>query len=113
MGVIAVLWAYPLLWIFSLSLRSNEALMVDTGGLLRGPFTFQNYLDLAVQARVPRWFLNSLVVTSISTVLVLVFATLAASFVHLVATFAEPDVGATTGEASGPLARRPAGPGRR
>lgn len=74
---VALFFALPLLWTLSLSLRTESSLLRSTSGLLPTPFTLENYRTVLFSSRLPRWFLNSLVVASGHVLLVLILASLA------------------------------------
>ncbi len=76
-GIAAYVWAYPLLWSISLSLRTNEELMSGVGGLLVESPTLINYWNVFATSLTPRWFFNSFVVATSVTILHVSFATLA------------------------------------
>lgn len=80
-GVLAFLWSVPTIFMLSLSLQSDQLLIVSTAnlalGLLPWPLTFENYQRLLSYDDTPRWFLNSLVVSAVSTSLVLLLSSLA------------------------------------
>ena len=78
LAIIAIAWFLPVLWTVSLSLRPEEALVRSTSGLLPIPFTLENYQKVLISSMVPRWFLNSVVVSVIHTVLVITVSALAA-----------------------------------
>ena len=73
----AIVWIAPLVWVFVLSIKPNEDLMLGRGSILLPPFTLQNYIHLAETSLVFRWFQNSLIVAGGTTVLVLILSTLA------------------------------------
>lgn len=81
LGALAFLWSVPTLFMVSLSLQSDERLIVSTAnvafGLLPWPVTIENYLRLLSYDDTPRWFLNSLVVSFTSTALVVLLSSLA------------------------------------
>lgn len=66
-GFAAVVWLTPLLWMVSLSLSSNEALQTETTSLVPIEPTVSNYGDVLDIGLTPRWLLNSLLVTGITT----------------------------------------------
>lgn len=81
MVVLAAVWMMPLLWMFSLSFQPNELLARDTGhtlyGLLPYPFTLDNYAALFDLGKTPNWFLNSVIVSGLTTLLVLAISSMA------------------------------------
>lgn len=74
--VIAATIIYPLWFVVVTSLRPNSDYLADPFGL-PGVWTLDNYVTLANSYGLGRAFVNSLMVTTISVVLVLVLATLA------------------------------------
>lgn len=77
MVLLGVVMLGPILWALGLSLKSNSALLVDTGSVLHPPYTLENYADLAAGSSVFRWVLNSMIVSLGMTVGVLVLSSLA------------------------------------
>lgn len=77
LGLAAIVWVLPLLWMLSLSLSDNEALVRDTTSLVPVDPTFDNFTTLLESGRTPRWFWNSVVVTVATTVLTLVLSSMA------------------------------------
>ncbi|EGU56109.1 ABC sugar transporter inner membrane binding protein [Vibrio nigripulchritudo ATCC 27043] len=79
--VLAAIWLMPFLWMVSLSFQPNELLARDTGNTLLGlvpfPFTVENYQSLLSYGQTPWWFLNSVIVSGSTTVLVLLLSSLA------------------------------------
>ena len=60
-----------------MSLKPNDVLQVSTKGMIPDPFTLENYNDILNVSDVPRWFMNSLIVSVSTTVLTLILASLA------------------------------------
>ena len=81
LGVVAVLWSVPTIWMTSLSMQPNELLARTTTntflGLIPVPFTWENFVRLFSFGLTPRWFLNSAIVAVGMTALVLVLSTTA------------------------------------
>ena len=75
--VAAVVWIVPLVWMFSLSLTPNEILQRDTTNLLPQQPTLSNFSDVFSVGLTPRWFLNSVVVTTVTTVFTLILSAMA------------------------------------
>lgn len=75
--VVAIVWLVPLWWMFSLSLTPNEILQVDTAFLLPPEVTFANFLGVFEVGLSGRWFLNSMIVATSTTLLVLLFSSAA------------------------------------
>jgi multiple sugar transport system permease protein len=77
MTIAVFLWIAPMIWMYSLSLSSNEALKTVTTSLIPIDFTIGNYFDVFQVGLTPRWFMNSIIVTVITTVLTLVLSAMA------------------------------------
>lgn len=77
MIVAAFLWAVPLLWMVSLGLTPNDRLQESSSGLLPRSATLSNFLNVFNAGDLGRWFLNSFVVTVITTVVTVVFCAMA------------------------------------
>ena len=71
MSVAAFLWIAPMIWMYSLSLSSNEALKTNTTSMIPIAFTVENFLSVFQVGLTPRWFMNSVVVTVVTTVMTL------------------------------------------
>jgi len=77
MTAAALLWLVPVLWMLSMALTPNSTLQRDTVGLLPAGFTWDNFADVFRVGEMPRWFFNSLVVTTVTTVLTVLFCAMA------------------------------------
>ncbi len=79
--IFAALWLIPIVWMVSMSLQPNDLLARTTSntalGLLPVPFTLENFQRLLTLGLTPRWFLNSMIVATVMTALVLTLSTLA------------------------------------
>lgn len=73
----AVIMAAPLVWTLLLSFAGNEALMRDSGAAFTGPWTLENYRAILAGSSVPRWLVNSLIVSVGTTLGVLMLCSLA------------------------------------
>jgi len=77
----AAAWLIPIVWMVSMSLQPNDLLARTTSntalGLIPLPFTLDNYERLVTLGMTPRWFLNSMIVATSMTTLVLILSTLA------------------------------------
>ena len=67
--VFVAIWVIPLVWTVSLSLTPNARLKVDSQHLTPRDPTLANYLDVLSNGMTARWFLNSLIVSVITTVI--------------------------------------------
>ena len=72
-----LLMVAPLLWTVLLSLKSNAELMADSGRAFTAPYTLENYGAILRGSSVFRWLLNSLIVSSGTTLGVLALCSLA------------------------------------
>ena len=81
LGILALTWSIPTIWMASLSLQPNDLLARTTSntalGLIPLPFTVDNFVRLFTFGLTPRWFLNSLIVAAGMTALVLLLSTTA------------------------------------
>ncbi len=65
---------YPLFWMMSYSLKNNDEIFVTNPFGLPTHFRFENYINAWTQFNIPRYFLNSFVVSLVSTVFILILA---------------------------------------
>jgi len=77
MGLAAFVWLVPVLWMASMALTPNDALQRGTVGLIPEGVTWSNFLDVFRVGYMARWFFNSFVVTTVATVLTVVFCSMA------------------------------------
>lgn len=68
MIVAALVWLIPTLWMVSLALTPNEVLTTNTTDLIPDRLTLDNFLGVFQVGLTMRWFLNSVVVTSVTTI---------------------------------------------
>jgi len=73
----AAIMVAPLLWTLMLSLKSNSALLGDSGAAFSPPYTLENYQAIIGGSMVFRWLLNSLIVSLGTTAGVLILCSLA------------------------------------
>lgn len=73
----AVAAIYPVYYMLATSLKTRSAWTLDQFGLPLSP-TFDNYLAVITEGRVPVWFINSILVTSASVAVSTAVSTLAA-----------------------------------
>ena len=76
--VAAALWMVPLLWAFYTSLRPLDYFKDHSYFSIGGPYNFQNYADAWVQAELPKFFKNSMIITLPAVALTLLLASFAA-----------------------------------
>jgi ABC-type glycerol-3-phosphate transport system permease component len=68
----------PALWLILTSFKTNENIFVFPPQVIPNPFTFQNYIDALQQGNFPRYLVNSILVSGISTLVCLLLSALAA-----------------------------------
>jgi raffinose/stachyose/melibiose transport system permease protein len=69
-----VISIYPLFWMISYSLKNNNEIFVTNPFGVPTQFRIENYINAWSQFNIPRYFVNSLVVSTISTVGIMVLA---------------------------------------
>ncbi|GAA3891992.1 carbohydrate ABC transporter permease [Leifsonia kafniensis] len=69
MIVASVIWLIPALWMVSLALTPNSMLATKTSGLIPPAVTLENFLGVFQVGLTPQWFLNSIIVSVVTTVL--------------------------------------------
>ena len=77
MTIVVFFWIVPMVWMYSLSLSSNEALKTITTSLIPIEFTIENFFSVFQVGLTPRWFLNSIIVTVVTTVLTVILSAMA------------------------------------
>lgn len=77
LSAFAVIWITPLVWMFSLSLSSNDALKVETTSITPIDFTFGNIIDVLQGGLTLTWMTNSVIVTSLTTLFTLILSAMA------------------------------------
>ncbi|AIQ59981.1 carbohydrate ABC transporter permease [Paenibacillus borealis] len=65
---------YPLFWMISYSLKNNDEIFVTNPFGFPTHFRFENYVNAWTQFNIPRYFMNSFVVSTISTLCILLLA---------------------------------------
>ncbi len=80
MILVSLIFLLPILWMISTSLKPTSQLFSQQIEWIPKTFTLDNYARLFSNEQTPvaRWFLNSLIIATMSTVLTLVVASLAA-----------------------------------
>jgi len=76
--VLAALWLIPVVWTLSISFRPENSIQANLSFMLPLPFTLENYEFVFSSSRLLRWFLNSLFVAVVRTVLQIALCSLAA-----------------------------------
>lgn len=72
MVFVVFIWSIPIIWMFSLSLTPNDILQRTTSNLIPPQFTWDNFVTALRVGLMPRWFLNSTIVTVFATLLTLI-----------------------------------------
>lgn len=72
MVIVVFFWAIPIIWMFSLSLTPNNILQRTTSNLIPPEWTLDNFATALSVGEMPRWFLNSTIVTVVATLVTLV-----------------------------------------
>ncbi len=73
----ALIMAAPLVWTLLLSFKSNALLMRDSANAFSAPYSLENYRAIFAASQVPRWLLNSLIVSLGTTAGTLILCSLA------------------------------------
>ena len=73
----AIVMAAPLIWTLLLSLKNSAELMRDSGAAFSAPYTLENYQAILAGSSVFRWLLNSIIVSTGTTLGVLALCSLA------------------------------------
>ena len=74
----AFVWLIPIVSTLSFSFRPEHSITANLTSLLPLPFTVENYDFVFSSSRIPRWFVNSLIVASVRAFLQLMICSLAA-----------------------------------
>ncbi len=80
LGALAVLgfvMVMPLIWTLLLSLKSNSDLLHSTASTFHGLYTLENYGTILRNSAVFHWLMNSVIVSSLTTLGVLILSSLA------------------------------------
>lgn len=77
MVVAAFTWFAPMLWMVSLAVTPNDVLQRSSTGLVPSSVTVRNFVTVFTGGKLGRWFLNSVVVTSITTIVTVLFCAMA------------------------------------
>ena len=73
----AAVMAAPLLWTLLLSLKANSELMRDSGTAFSAPYTLENYRAILKGSSLFQWLINSVIVSTGTTLGVLILSSLA------------------------------------
>lgn len=74
---IAISMIYPFIAMVNLSFADENTIFTQTSKLFYGNLTFENYKNVFIEIPLARYFLNSLIVASITTIGQVIFAALA------------------------------------
>jgi multiple sugar transport system permease protein len=77
LGVAALVWMLPLIWMLSMALTPNDVLQRSSTGLLPAQVTVDNFLAVFDVGVILRWFANSFIVTIAATVFGVAFCAMA------------------------------------
>lgn len=77
MVVAAFTWFIPILWMLSMALTPNDVLQQQSAGLFPTHFTLANFSGVFRTGDLGRWFVNSFVVTVLTTVITVLFCAMA------------------------------------
>lgn len=77
MGIITVIYLYPLIWLLINSLKTNTEIFIKPWSLPE-KFIWENYIYAWNVGRIGRYMLNSFIVTAISVTLAIIFSAMAA-----------------------------------
>ena len=77
MLVAAFTWLIPVLWMVSMALTPNDVLQRSSSSLLPSAVTLENFVTALGPGQLSRWFLNSTVVSVITTIVTVVFCAMA------------------------------------
>jgi multiple sugar transport system permease protein len=75
--VAAIVWIIPMVWMFSLSLTPNEVLQRSTTNILPVDPTLDNFSGVFQVGLTPRWLLNSVIVTGVTTLVTVLLSAMA------------------------------------
>jgi multiple sugar transport system permease protein len=77
MVVAAATWLLPVAWMVVLSVSDNGALQTNSQTLVPQGFTLDNLIGELTTSGIPRWFLNSVIVTGVTTVFTVLLSAMA------------------------------------
>lgn len=76
--IIALIWVLPMLWMLLLSLTPNGILQQNPTTLVPIEPTLQNFLSIFNVGLTTRWFMNSVIVTAVTTIATIILQSMAA-----------------------------------
>ncbi len=77
LGIWALLQLFPLYWMFTFSLKTNQEIFGDNPIGLPHAWRWENYLDVVENAHMLTYFVNSVIVAAVSILLVVVLGLMA------------------------------------
>jgi multiple sugar transport system permease protein len=75
--VLGLIMLVPLIWTVVLSLKSNGDLLRSTANAFHAPYTGENYTAILKNSQVLHWLMNSVIVSGLTTLGVLILSSLA------------------------------------
>ena len=75
--VLGLIMLVPLIWTVILSLKSNGDLLRSTANAFHAPYTGENYTAILKNSQVLHWLMNSVIVSGLTTLGVLILSSLA------------------------------------
>lgn len=76
LSILSIIMMYPMVWMFLTSFKSNAEIRINKTKILPETWTLEGYQKVFEDAPMGKWFLNSIAVTGISTLLILLTSTL-------------------------------------
>ncbi len=78
MIILSIIMMIPLVWVILMSFKSTQEIILTSAFSLPKTFGFQNYVEAWVKGMIGEYFFNSVYVTSVTTLFVIVLGTLLA-----------------------------------
>lgn len=76
LGVISVLMLFPMVWMFFTSFKTNADIRVNRTSILPEAWTLEGYVKAFTEVPFARWLFNSIMVTVLVTIAVIITSTL-------------------------------------
>lgn len=76
--IVTIFVLYPVGWMITFSLRSKESIFTIPPRFIPEEFVFENYINVWKQGVIPRFFINSLIVSIITTIIVVAISSIGA-----------------------------------
>lgn len=77
LAIMAAFWIAPVIWMVSLALTPNEILKTISTSMIPIAPTLENFAGVMSVGLTSRWFLNSIIVTGLTTIFTLIFHSMA------------------------------------